>query len=109
MQVPFAIVPTSEVAVAIKLRQPDGTMKGVSAVRLNLVDAKGQKEAVSTEFDGIAVFEQVRPGDYTIELDPAQAGRLGMKLVAPLRFTVTAKTGLRRLSGEIRFDRELGQ
>lgn len=109
MQVPFAVVPTSEVAVSIKLRQPDGTKVGIAAVRLNLVDAKGRKEAIATEFDGTGVFEQVRPGRYSIELDPAQARQLKMKLVAPIHFTADAASGLTRLEGEILFEKEHGQ
>ncbi len=109
MQVPFAVVPTSEVAVSIRLRRPDGSMAAISAVRLNLVDAKGQRQEIATEFDGMAVFEQVRPGRYSVELDPAQADRLGMKLVEPISFVVDAGSGLTRLSGEIRFEREHGK
>lgn len=109
MQVPFAVVPTSEVAVAIKLRQAEGTMVGIAAVRLNLVDANGRKEAKATEFDGLAVFEQVRPGRYTVELDPDQARQLRMRLVKPISLNVDAKGELLRLSGEISFEREAGQ
>ena len=109
MQVPFAVVPTSEVAVSIRLHQPDGALIGISAVRLNLIDAAGKKEAKSTEFDGIAVFEEVRPGRYRVELDPDQARQLRMRLAAPVSLTVDAKSGLVRVAGEIKFEREQGQ
>ncbi len=109
MQVPFAVVPTSEIAVSIKMHQPNGGMVGIASVRLNLVDAMGKKLPISTEFDGLAVFEQVRPGRYWIELDTEQAQQLKMRLVEPIEVEVGATGNLIRLAGEVLFEREQSQ
>lgn len=104
LKVLYPIVPTSEVAATIKLRQPDGSLSGLAAVHLRLVPEQGEAVTASTEFDGMAVFEQVRPGRYKLELDPEQAQRLGMTLVAPVAVEVGAKGAVLRVTGEVAFE-----
>lgn len=104
LKVLYPIVPTSEVATTIKLRQSDGSLIGLAAVYLKLVPERGEAITASTEFDGMAVFEQVRPGRYKIELEQEQARRLGMFLVKPLTVEVGAKGAILRVAGEVGFE-----
>jgi len=61
-----------------------GTHKrGVAGLMLYLINAKGHRVAhVRSESDGFVLMEQVRPGDYTLEIAPDQAKRLKIKLVS---------------------------
>jgi hypothetical protein len=55
--------------------------RGISGLTLWLVDGKGKRiKRVRTSSGGGFLFEQVRPGDYTLALDPDQAARLGFVL-----------------------------
>jgi len=80
--------PTGEVMVNLKLRRPDGQLIGLSAARIRLVDAKGQAVEGVTEFDGSVNFLDLPAATYRIELDPEQAGRLRMRLAAPVSVTI---------------------
>lgn len=106
LKVFYPIVPTSEVAVKIAWRQRDGNATGLAAVRIRLVPEHGHLVEGRTEFDGIAVFEQVKPGNYRLELDPDQAGRLNMRLAAPVSLTVGSTGRIIRIEGEVVFERE---
>ena len=101
----YPLVPTSELAVKLDFRQQDGTMIGLSAVRLRLVPQSGPAMEGVTEFDGTVVFDAVKPGTYRLELDPVQAGRLGMRLTAPMTVRIGADGSSQRLGGEIAFAR----
>jgi hypothetical protein len=81
--VEFPMQPTSEIIARIVLRRPDGAKVGLSGVRARLVSERGQIAEANTEFDGSANFEELTPGTYRLELDPEQAKRLRMHLVAP--------------------------
>jgi len=57
--------------------------RGVAGLVLYLIDAKGHRVArVRSESDGFMMMEQIRPGDYTLEIAPDQAKRLKIKLVS---------------------------
>lgn len=61
----------------------------VASVRLHMLDDKGQIIAESrSESDGYYVFEEVRPGAYTITLDPSQAGALDLCLAQAERVAI---------------------
>ena len=62
----------------------NGTHKrGVAGLVLHLIDAKGRRAArARSENDGFVLIEQVRPGDYMLEIAPDQARQLGIKLVS---------------------------
>ena len=62
----------------------NGTHKrGVAGLVLHLIDAKGRRAArARSENDGFVLIEQVRPGDYMLEIAPDQARKLGIKLVS---------------------------
>lgn len=55
--------------------------QAVSGLVLRLIDAKGKPAArTRTASGGVFLFEQLHPGEYHVELDPGQAGRLGLRL-----------------------------
>lgn len=102
--IPYPLVPTSELVARIGFRRKDGEVGGLSAVKLRLVSAKGEVIQGMTEFDGTAVFDQVRPGKYAIEIDPEQGARLGMRLKSPIVVTVGADGRTIDALGEVAFD-----
>jgi FtsP/CotA-like multicopper oxidase with cupredoxin domain len=59
-------------------------------VRLHLLRDGAEPKVVTTEFDGTALFGEVPAGKYRLELDPAQAERLRMRLAAPVSVVVAA-------------------
>jgi hypothetical protein len=104
--VPYPFVPSSEVVVSLVTAQGDRSLVGLSAVRFSLVGAKGEALKSSTEFDGRAVVESIRPGHYKLVLDSDQASRLHMSLQDPVEFDVTASGRMIKLNGLIVFERE---
>ena len=74
----FPIVALSEVEGSVSFVK-NGARKGVSGVRLILRSAKGEDASFSkTEIDGYFFFERVKPGTYSIALDPEQSQRLNL-------------------------------
>jgi len=74
----FPIIALSEVEGNVSFVQNGGN-KGVSGVRLLLRNAKGEDASFSkTEIDGYYFFERVKPGTYSIALDPGQSERLNL-------------------------------
>ena len=86
----YPISPVGEAMVHVRMRRSNGTLVGLSSVRLRLVSANGVVHEAVTEYDGSVLFERLRPGTYALALDPEQAGRLGMALAAPVRLAVFA-------------------
>jgi hypothetical protein len=105
LRVTYPFTPTSEVIVRLEVEQDDGRRVGLSALRFNLVAESGRTVPGSTEFDGTAVLEDVKPGRYDLQLDPEQAGRLKLRLSAPVKIEVTPESGQVSLSGTIIFER----
>jgi hypothetical protein len=70
------------------------------------VGAKDEALKSSTEFDGRAVLENLRPGHYKLVLDADQASRLQMALKEPVEFDVTTDGRTINLRGVIVFTRE---
>lgn len=102
--IPYPLVPTSELVARITFRRKDGALSGLSAVKLRLVSAKGKIVEGQTEFDGTAVFDQVKPGRYAIEVDPDQATRLGMRLREPVFVQIGADGNPVDAAGEVAFN-----
>ena len=103
--VDFPMQPTGEVMVRILLRRPDGSRVGLSAVHAQLVGPGGQIIEAVTEFDGTASFDGLTPGAYALALDPEQAKRLRMHLVAPLSVTIKADGSFNKdATAEVAFD-----
>lgn len=109
-QIAYPMVPTGEVMAMVRVRQPDGKLMGVSAVRVRIVRDGSQPLEAVTEFDGSVNFVNLPVGVYRFELDPTQAARLRMRLTAPASFTVVADGGfVRDLNTEVVFDPAPGQ
>ena len=104
--IPYPFVPSSEVVISLLTEQADRSLVGLSAVRFSLVGAKGKTLQSSTEFDGRAVIESIRPGHYRLALDADQAARLHMSLQEPVEFDVTTSGRTINLRGVIVFQRE---
>lgn len=103
----YPFVPTSEVMLRLNYRRPDGSLVGLSAVRVRLIPDSGTPIAATTEFDGAAMFESVRPGHYRLALDAEQVRRLGFALAAPIDVVVDSKGRQIAVNGEIMFDKEV--
>ncbi len=86
----YPISPVGEAMVHVQTRRKNGTLIGLSSVRVRLVSTNGVAHEAVTEYDGSVLFERLRPGTYTLELDSDQAKRLGMALAAPVRIAVFA-------------------
>ena len=106
LRVPYPFTPTSEVVIKLEIEQRDGSRVGLSALRFRLVGTSAISISGSTEFDGTAVLEDVKPGHYDLQLDPEQAARLKMHLIQPVEIVVSATSGLVRAAGAIRFEGE---
>lgn len=73
----FPIVALSEVEGTARFADAQG--RGVSGVRLRLLNPKGEVISFAkTEVDGYFFFERVQPGRYTLAIDPDQVSRLGL-------------------------------
>jgi hypothetical protein len=78
----FPIVVLSEIEGTITYEGADKA-RGVSGLRVQLVDATGKTVASTrTERGGFYFFEQVKPGSYKLAMDQQQADRLGICMVA---------------------------
>ena len=87
----FPVVELSEVEGTVSFTGGEGN-RGVSGLRLQLRNPAGEvAHAVRTERGGYYFFEQVRPGSYTLVIDPAQAERLGICLATPQMLNVPAQ------------------
>lgn len=99
----YPLVPTSELVARLRFRRKDGSLNGLSAVKVRLVSPRGEVAHGMTEFDGTVVFDEVKPGKYAIEIDPDQAARLGMWLVEPMFVAVGADGRSIDAAGEVAF------
>ena len=106
LRVAYPFTPASEVIIKLEIEQRDGSRVGLSALRFSLVGTNGTSIGGSTEFDGTAVLEDVKPGRYDLQLDAEQAARLKMRLVQPVKVIVLATSGSVRAAGAIRFEWE---
>jgi hypothetical protein len=105
INIAYPLKPTGEVVTRL-LFQRAGQTLGLSAVRLRLVGDGSEPRVVTTEFDGSAVFSDVPAGSYRLELDPAQAERLSMRLAQPVAVIVAADGNpVPDVNAEVVFDR----
>lgn len=90
----FPVVELSEVEGTVSFAGSEAS-RGVSGLRLQLQDPRGDiAHSVRTERGGYFFFEQVRPGTYTVLIEPEQAVRLGICLVDLPTITVSAQGGV---------------
>jgi hypothetical protein len=77
--VDFPVVLTGEVDGTVFLQQGEGR-RAVSNVRVQLVDGQGTVvQEVRSQFDGFYLFERLRPGSYSIRIEPGQLERLQLQ------------------------------
>jgi hypothetical protein len=88
--IPYPMTPVGEVYARLTLRRPGEAPIGLSAVQVRLVRPGHDPIVGTSEYDGSVVFSEIPLGTYRLELDPAQAKRLGMKFAGPVTVTVTA-------------------
>lgn len=101
VRVPYPLTRVGEAYLRLTVRQPNRSV-GVSALRVRLVGAGGRRFEATTQYDGSAVFGELPPGRYALELDPEQAGRLRASLAAPLTFALGPDEAP-TLEAEVRF------
>ena len=78
-----------EVELIATFQRAEETPRAISALRIELLDSNGRVVGrSSTEFDGSVLFDTLRPGTYSVRLDPAQAERLRLRLSAPMNVVV---------------------
>ncbi|NEX95114.1 hypothetical protein G3573_20255, partial [Caulobacter sp. 17J65-9] len=93
-RVAFPVTALGEVEVQVQLQRAGAPAKGLAAVQVQLVAPDGSVAAAgSTEHDGTLVLDRLPPGDFAVRLDPAQAERLGLKLVAPAAVRIPPEGG----------------
>jgi hypothetical protein len=91
---PYPLTPTGEVELRMMFQRPGQRPRGLSALQVQVLDAGGRVAAEGrTEFDGSLVLEGLRPGAYTVRLDPDQAARLGLSLAEPLAVRIAPGGG----------------
>lgn len=89
VDIPYPLLPAGEVYTRLFIKRANDET-GLSALRIRLVQDGKPPILAITEFDGSAVFSQVTPGNYRLELEPEQARRLNMRLKTPILLTVAA-------------------
>ncbi|MGZ3280499.1 MAG: hypothetical protein ACXWKN_10685 [Phenylobacterium sp.] len=85
IEAPYPMTASSEVEVQVLFTRPGEKARGLSALAVQLVSANGAVGGQGrTAYDGTVVIENIRPGVYTLRIDPDQAQRLHMTLKAPV-------------------------
>lgn len=80
-RVDYPLRPTGGVMVKVELLRDDGQKVGLASVRVQLVRPGSPPIDGVTEFDGSAMFDSVPLGDWRVQLEPLQAGKLRMRLL----------------------------
>ena len=100
--IPYALDFAGEVLAHVWLKV-EGKRTGLAAVKIRLVRNGAPPVPAATEYDGSALFENVRPGAYRLELDPDQARRLHMHLVTGATVTVGEGGAAGEINVEVAF------
>jgi hypothetical protein len=104
IKAPYPLTSASEIIIHVVLTR-EGKKLGLSAVRIRLLPKKGTPLDASTEFDGSAGFDNLSQGTYQLQLDPEQADRLHMHLIAPVQIVAPPVGGpLPDVTAEVVFD-----
>jgi hypothetical protein len=78
--IPYPMQVTSEAEITVRLRRGDD-VRTLAAVDLRLIpEAGGDPIIARTDHGGVALIEGLRPGRYSVALDPTQALNLGLSL-----------------------------
>ncbi|GAA0620557.1 hypothetical protein GCM10009422_15280 [Brevundimonas kwangchunensis] len=99
---------SAEVELTGRLRRADGSTRALAAMGVELVPENGGAPiAGRSDHAGVIFFEDVRPGVYTVRLDPEQARTLNIRMVTPVQVRVPATGGFVRAGAvEVTFDQE---
>ncbi len=93
----FAIVALAEVDGTAYFRSGSDRPRPVSGLNLQLRDAQDKVVARARSYsDGSFTFEQVRPGTYSIRIEPSQAANLKIQLESAPSVTTNREGGLIR-------------
>lgn len=94
----FAVVTLSDIEGTAYFRAESGT-RAVSRLQLRLLRTDGTVAVrARSESDGFFLFERLPAGEYRLELDPAQAAALKIRLEAPVMFTLGGESTVLRRS-----------
>lgn len=96
VDIDYPMVAAAEVELTARLLREGGEARPLSALNLELVSADGAVTAVRTDHAGVAFVEALRPGDYQIRLEAAQAESLGLELATPASLSVPTDGGFVR-------------
>jgi hypothetical protein len=90
----FPLKPTGEVTFKALFKEAGNEPRGLSALEVQVVSSDGSISAEGrTAFDGTVVFEKLKPGAYSVRIDPNQAKRLKLGFESAVGFTISAKGG----------------
>jgi len=93
-EISYPLTAMGEVAFKALFQQATGAPRGLSALEVQAIAADGTVAAEGrTEFDGTFIFERLKPGKYSVRIDPDQAKRLKLGFVATVAFNIPAKGG----------------
>ncbi|KWV91484.1 carboxypeptidase-like regulatory domain-containing protein [Erythrobacter sp. YT30] len=97
----FPIVALSEIEGTVSFKD-DASGRGVSGLRLQLIDERGEiGGTVRSERGGYFFFELIKPGTYTLVIDPSQAERLGICMLGDPQITVEPVGGIYSLDANV--------
>ena len=72
----------------------DSAPRGLSALEVQAFAADGTLAAEGrTAYDGTLIFERLKPGTYSLRIDPDQAKRLKLRFTSSIELTIPAKGG----------------
>lgn len=92
--VQFPVIAVGDAEGQVVFVDDDGE-RSVASVALRLVDAAGvMSEPARTAYDGHLLFERVRPGTYSLAIDPDQAAALRIELVQPVTVVIGVDGGV---------------
>jgi hypothetical protein len=88
-RVPFPLTTTGEVELRAMFQRPGEPAKGLASLSLQLLNNAGAVTAQGhTEYDGTLLLEGLKPGAYSLRIEPGQAQRLHMALHKPVSVRV---------------------
>lgn len=102
---------SAEVELTGRLRRADGSTRALAAMGVELVPENGGAPVAGrSDHAGVIFFEDIRPGNYTVRLDPEQARTLNLRMVTPVQVTVPGTGGFVRAGAvDVTFNQEAAQ
>jgi hypothetical protein len=92
--VDYPLTAMGEIAFKALFTPAGGAPRGLSALGVQALTSDGTLAAEGrTEYDGTLIFERLKPGTYSVRIDPDQAKRLKLKFTSSIEFTIPARGG----------------